>query len=296
MKYASELEHVSVIPTGLFIDRLSGVGGIPIGCITEIFGDEGIGKSSVCLQIVAAAQKQGLNCLWADAEWSYAPQYATALGVDNTKLGIIRETDAEAILDALEQAVQSGGWNLVVLDSVGGLTPRAEIEKGIEGKVIGGQAGLLARFCRKIVPQLVINKVALIVINHQFIDIMSGKLLTSGGKKLAYHKSLSLRFKAKQNVSLKQGDRKVGKVVVGEVRKNKLAATEGMELDGQFIFGNAFSVGADLLQDAIDKGIVTKKGNTWFLGETRLGVGLQNVRKLVETDEQLQGKLRSASA
>lgn len=296
ISYADSIEDVDVIPTGLFFDKLTGVGGIPRGVITEVFGDEGIGKSSVCLQIVATAQAQGLRCLWADVEWSYSPSYATSLGVDNSKLGLIRERFAETTLDAIEEALESGEWDLVILDSVGGILPRAEAEKGAEGKTIGGQAGLIAKFCRKIVPLLRIHNVALVVVNHSFIDIMSGKLLTSGGKKLSYHKSLSIRLKQKQGVSIKQGDRKVGKVVVGEVRKNKMAATEGLELDGQLIFGTGFSAIADLLGDAIDKGVITKKGNTYYLGSEKLGIGLTKTRLLIESDALLAEKIKYATA
>lgn len=285
ISYADSIAEVSVIPTGLFIDKLSGVGGIPRGVITEFFGDEGIGKSSLCLQIVSNAQKQGLRCLFADIEWSYSPAYATALGVDNSKLGLVRERYAEATLDLLEGEVEQGNWDLVVLDSVGGILPRAEAEKGAEGKVIGGQAGLMAKFCRKIVPSLSVTNTALVVINHAFIDIMSGKLLTSGGKKLAYHKSLSIRLKLKQNVSLKQGDRKVGKVVVGEVRKNKVAPTEGLELDGQLIFGTGFSAAHDRFADEFEKGVITKKGNTYYRGGVKIGVGKSSAAEWLKTHE-----------
>lgn len=295
IQFASSIGDVEVIPTGLFVDKLSGIGGIPRGVITEIFGDESIGKSSFCLQMIASAQKAGLKCLFADVEWSYDIRYATSLGVDNDKLGLIRERFAENTLDAIEEAVESGKWDLVVLDSVGGILPRSEAEKETGGKTIGGQAGLVAKFCRKIVPLLRIHNVALVVINHSFTDIMTGKLMTSGGKKLQYHKSLSLRFKMKYGPNIiKQGDRKVGKVVVGEVRKNKLAATEGLELEGQLIFGTGFSAVADLLGDAIDKGVITKKGNTFFFGEEKLGIGLSKVRKLIEDNSSLQEQIKHA--
>lgn len=293
--YADSIEETNVIPTGLFIDKLTGVGGIPRGVITEIFGDEGIGKTSVCLQLVARAQQMGLKCLWADVEWSYSPQYAASLGVDNKKLGLIRERFAEQTLDALEEAADSGKWDLIVLDSIGGILPRAEAEKGVEGKTIGGQAGLIAKFCRKIVPSIKIKDVALVVINHQFTDIMSGKLLTSGGKKLAYHKSLSIRLKAKfGSGGLKQGDVKVGKVVVGEVRKNKMAGTEGLEVEGQLLFGSGFSAAADLLGDAIDKKVIVKKGNTYWFGTEKLGIGLGRVRQMMEADAVLTEKVKLA--
>jgi len=292
--FADSLENVEVIPTGLFIDVLSGIGGIPRGVITEIFGDEGIGKSSLCLQLVANAQKKGLRCLWIDVEYSYTPLYATSLGVDNSKVGLIRSDYAETALDEAESEIASGKWDVVILDSVGGILPRSEAEKSAEGKTIGGQATIMAKFCRKIVPLLSIHKVALVAINHSFIDIMSGKLLTSGGKKLAYHKSLSIRLKTKSGVSLKSGDHYVGKVVIGEVKKNKLAATERMEKEGQLIFGQGFSVGADLLQNCLERGVITKSGNTLMFGEKKLGVGLQRVRGAVESDPLLMKELQEA--
>jgi recombination protein RecA len=294
IQFASSVGDVEVIPTGLFVDKLTGVGGIPKGVITEIFGDESIGKSSFCLQMIASAQKQGLRCLFADVEWSYDVRYAESLGVDNSTLGLIRERFAEEVLDAIEEAVESGKWDLIVLDSVGGILPRAEAEKGAGEKTIGGQAGIIARFCRKVVPLLRMKNVALVVINHSFVDIMSGKIMTSGGKKLSYHKSLSIRFKQKFGVTIKQGDRKVGKVVVGEVKKNKLAATEGLELDGQLIFGVGFSASADVLNDAIEKGIITKKGNTFYFGDEKLGIGLNKVRILLQEDEELLNRIKHA--
>jgi len=294
MMYANEIGTTDVISTGLFIDKLTGINGIPRGVITEIFGDESIGKSSLCLQLIAKAQEQGLNCLFADIEWSYSTLYAETLGVDNKKLGLIRERFAEDSLDAIEAAVESGKWDLVVLDSIGGILPRAEAEKDAGGKTIGGQAGLIAKFCRKIVPLLKIHNVALVVINHSFVDIMSGKIMTSGGKKLAYHKAISIRLKQKFGVTIKQGDRKVGKVVVGEVKKNKEAATEGLELDGQLIFGVGFSASADVLNDAIDKKIITKKGNTFYFGEEKLGIGLNKVRTLLQEDEELLTRIKNA--
>ena len=292
--YASQIKPTKVIPTGLFIDNLTGLGGLPRGYMTEIFGDEGVGKSSVCLQIVANAQRLGLKCLWADVEWSYVPAYAATLGVDNTKLGLIRERFAETMLDTLALEIESKAWDLVILDSIGGILPRAEAEKGFDGKVIGAQASLIAKFCRKAVPMLQLNQIALVVINHSFIDIMSGRLKTSGGKKLAYHKTISIRFKTKTGVSLKQGDRRVGKVIIGEVMKNKLASTERLEIDSQLIFGTGFSQAADLLTLAIDKGVITKKGNTYFFGTEKLAIGLGKVRNLLESDSALTEKVKEA--
>ncbi len=260
------------IRTGTFLDKLTGVSGIPRKRITEVFGDSGVGKSSLCLQIVAAAQKQSLRCLWADVEFAFDNRYALSLGVDTGDLGLLQERFAEDVLDALEKEIDAGNYDLVILDSIGGLLPRSEAEKSASEKVIGGQAGLVARFCRKVVPLLALRNVALVVINHSFTDLMSGKIMTSGGAKLAYHKSISIRLKVNPTIALKVGDKRVGKVVVAEVRKNKLASTEGMTLDARILFGEGFSKSADLLQDAIDAGVFTKTGNTYFIGETKIGM------------------------
>ncbi len=293
--YADSIEEVDAIPTGLpFLDKLTGVGGIPRGVITEIFGDESVGKSTLCMQIVASAQAQGLRCLWADVEWSYSAAYAKALGVDNSKLGIIRERMAEDVLDTLEEAADSGEWDLIVLDAVGSILPRNDAEKSADGKTIGSQAGLISRFCRKVVPSIKMHNVALIAINHSFVDIMSGAILTSGGKKLRYHKSLSIRLKKKMGVSVKQGDTKIGKAMVGEVKKNKIASTEGLEADGILLFGTGFSAAASLVDDAIEAGIITKKGNTYYFGEEKLGIGIGRARKIIEDDSVLAEKIKMA--
>lgn len=292
--YASTIPTLNVIPTGLFIDKLTGIGGIPRGVITEIFGDESIGKSSLCLQIVAAAQKQGLRCLWVDVERSFIGEYATLLGVDTTKLGIIREHFAEDAIDTLEDAADRGEWDLIVFDSIGAILPRALAEKGADGKTIGLQSKLISDFCKRIIPIIATRDIAVVAINHSFLDIMSGRLLTSGGKKLRYYKSLSLRLKQKQGVSVKSGDRKVGKVVIGEVKKNKMAGTEGMELDGTLVFGVGFSAGADLLNDALDSEVITKRGNVYYLGGEKLALGLGKTRTMIENSEPLQEKIKHA--
>lgn len=294
--FANTISEVDVIPSGLpFIDKLTGLGGIPRGVITEIFGDESVGKSTLCIQLVAAAQAQGLKCLWADVEWSYSGRYAEALGVDNSKLGIIQEEIAEDVLDTLEEAARSGKWDLIILDSVGGILPRNDAVKDADGKTIGSQAGLISKFCRKVVPALKQKNVALVVINHSFVDIMSAAILTSGGKKLRYHKSLSIRLKKKMGVSVKQGDQKVGKALVGEVKKNKLAATEGMEADGVLIFGAGFSAAASLVDDAIEKKVITKRATTYYFGEEKLGIGIGRLRKVIEDNQELQDRIKEAT-
>lgn len=292
MKYADSVEEVRAIKTGTFIDKVTGIGGLPRGRITEIYGDESVGKSTIMFQAIATAQQNKLKCLFVDTEWSYDSLYATSLGVDNSNLGLIRHKHAEDALDEVEEEIGRGYWDLVVLDSVGGLLSRGESEKDAGGKTIGSQAGLMARFCRKIVPILYTTDTALVVLNHIFTDIMTGQLKTSGGKKLAYHKSLSIRLRNKTGALLKQGEKTVGKVIKVSVTKNKVASTEGMEIESRIIFGDGFSSSADLLEDAIEAGIVTKTGNSYFFEGEKLGM-ISKVRTLLKDDPTFSEKLKA---
>lgn len=279
----SPYRNFEVITTGFpSLDRITGVGGVPRRRITEISGPYSVGKTTLALHIVTQAQKQGLRVLWSDIEWSWDEQYARALGVDLEAVDLIQERYAEAALDHIEEGMEAKAYDLVVIDSVGGLLPRQEAEKGAEGKVIGGQAKLVATFCRKVVPLLAINNIALLVLNHQFTDLMSGRLKTSGGAKLEYHKSLWLMLK-KTNKRAMKGDQQVGEVVEVEIRKNKLAATMKQNCEMTMLYGSGFSAEADFLQELLDTGEVVKRGNTYFRGETKMGVGAAKAREFLKS-------------
>lgn len=277
----SPYKIIEWIPTGFSsLDTILG-GGIPSRKITEISGVFSMGKSTLGLQIIAQAQKMKKDCLWADSEFSFSENYATKLGVNCDLLDLIQSRYAEESLDAIEDWAETHKNFIIVLDSVGGLLPRQEAEKSAEGKTIGGQAKLIATFCRKIIPILAINNGALVVLNHQFTDLMSGKLKTSGGAKLEYAKSIWLMLRV-GNRKLMQGDKQVGLEIIAEIRKNKLAATQKQSAVLSMIFGEGFSLEADLLQQLIDSGEVTKRGNTFFRGETKLGVGLTKAREALK--------------
>lgn len=275
-------KKIEWISTGFSkLDRIMG-GGVPLRRICEISGVYSVGKSTLALQIVAQAQKMGKDVLWCDSEFSFAEDYATALGVDCDELELYAGRFAEENLDFIEEWAEGHKNSLIVLDSIGGLLPRAEAEKGADGKVIGGQAKLIATFCRKITPILAINNNALLVLNHQFTDLMSGKLKTSGGAKLEYSKSIWLMLRV-ANKRIMKGDQQVGIIVEAEIRKNKLVATQKQKVELTMIFGEGFSAEADLLQELLDKGEVTKKGNTFYRGEEKLGVGLTKAREALKT-------------
>lgn len=282
---ASEAAHskFDVIPTGFSsLDKILGIGGIPFKKITECSGQFSVGKSTLALQIVSQAQKLGYKCLWVDSEYSWSEDYSVALGVDTDKLELLTGRFAEEILDGMEEWAEKNKNSLIVLDSVGGLLPRQEGEKSSEQRTIGGQAKLIATFTRKITPILAINNIALLVLNHNFIDLLSGKIMTSGGLKLAYSKSVWLMLRANGKY-LAQGDKKVGNIIEAEIRKNKLAPTLKQTCELSMIWGEGFSKEADLMEQLLASGEVTKRGNTFFRGETKLGVGLSNARKALKT-------------
>lgn len=261
---------VSPIKTGTIIDKLSGIYGIPRKRITEIWGGYSVGKSTIMLQAVASAQKQGIKAIWVDAESAFETAYAESLGVDTKALDLLQDELAENIFDELNEVMRKGEYGLVVVDSVGALYSKSEQAKKSGEKTIGSQASLLARFCRENLDTIKQKNIALVFINHSFTDIMTGAVKQSGGEKLGYFKSFSVQLKWKGDW-VKRGDDKVGKVVYGVVKKNKLAKTEGMEVPGTIIFGEGFSGASDLLDEALAKEVITRTGNTLFFKTERLG-------------------------
>lgn len=283
MRYASEIEEVTAISTGLpQLDLITGVGGIPRKRITEISGTWSVGKTTLALQTVVSAQKQGIECLWLDAEYSWDSLYAKKLGVDTEKLGFIREETAEESLDILLEYLSENKDCLAVIDAVGALKNREETEKKMADRTIGGQASLVSRFCRKVIPILDVNNHVLIVLNHEFVPLMNmggrPSVQTSGGKKLEYHKSLWLRLQ-KTGTYLKQGDKRIGFMVEAEVRKNKLADTQYETCELSMYFGKGFSATDDLFARGLKAGIITKEGNTYLVNGQKLAVGARKARE-----------------
>lgn len=277
----SEYAHIDWIPTGLSkLDAILG-GGIPTRRITEISGPFSVGKTTLALMVFARAQQEKYKTLWCDFEWSWEHDYPQSLGVDLKKTLLIQERFAETAIDDVEEWAEKNKNGLIVVDAIGAMLPRAEAEKGSEGKTIGGQAGLVAKFCRKVTPLLVQNNIAMIVLNHEFTDIMSGRVMTSGGKKLEHAKAIWLKLR-KVSKNVMQGDRKVGEIIEAEVRKNKLAPTMRQTAELTLIFGQGFSAEADLLQELLDSGEVTKVGQKYFRGETLLGRGLSAAREALK--------------
>lgn len=223
------------------LDVLLG-GGIPLGKMVEFAGSWSTGKTTLAQQIVATVQKKH-NCLWVDAEFSWNNDYATSMGVDLKKIDLFRGQVAEENLDAIEKWATSHKKGLIVLDAVGALLPREEAEKDSSSRSIGLQARLIGSFCRRIIPILDKQKNCLIILNHTFTALDTGALQSSGGKKLEYARSIFLTMRRAYGKPVKRttDGRKTLIPMEIEVRKNKLAALEGMKAVISFVPGQGFS-------------------------------------------------------
>lgn len=269
-----KIEKIKHLPTGIDQLDIAIGGGIPIGVITEISGRWSSGKSTLAEQIIAVSAKR--PCLWYDTEYTFDSDYAkNKIGIDTSKLDVLRERVAEDGLDYILEYSQKQKNALVVIDSVGGIHPREEVEKSSGERTIGAQAGLIARFCRKIVPLLSMNKNTLIVLNHEYQDIMGAitgrpaPIRTAGGRKLEYHRSLSLRIVPGKEWT--RGDT-MGFDAVIQVRKDKFSDGAGKKIDVEFERNRGFVARDVLFEQAVSHGTITKEGRVFFFGKEKLGM------------------------
>lgn len=290
---ASSISKVGSISTGLpQLDRATGIGGVPVGRITEISGKWGAGKSTLALQTIVEAQKKGMECVYLDSEFRFQVEYAEALGVDTNLLYLLQSPTAEEGLDSLlEIAKEEKGW-LMIIDSVGGLHPKDEAEKSSGERTIGAQAGLIARFCRKIVPHLALKNHALIVLNHEYLEIGSLRptIMTSGGAKLSYHKSLWIRLN-RTGMNVKIGDKIVGYKADAEIRKNSLSSTERQKAELEMSYGEGFLASANLFEEALEKGVITRVKNSHYCGGEKIGSISQAKEWVKENMEKVQNAI-----
>lgn len=219
----TEFANLGTIPTSIAaLDELLG-GGIHVGHITELFGKESVGKSTLALQIIAAAQQQGIPCLLADSEYQFTPDYAATLGIDCDKLELVQFRIGEETFDEIERWASEKKNGLIVLDSMGGILPKEEAEKSAESKSIGLQSRLMASHCRKIIGLLMENRNAYIIVNHQVTNLTTGSIGSSGGAKLEHHKTFSIWLKASfgKNISRGTDGTKNMRPIEAELKKEK---------------------------------------------------------------------------
>ncbi len=285
---------IDSIPTGsLALDIALGVGGIPKGRIIEIFGQESSGKTTLAFHILAEAQKKGGVAAFVDAEHAVDPMYAKRLGVDIDNLLISQPDTGEQALEIVDALVRSGAIDVVVLDSVAALVPKAEIEGEMGDAHVGLQARLMSQALRKIGGSTSKTNTAAIFINQirEKIGVMFGNPETTpGGRALKFWSSV--RLEVRRVEALKSGTDPVGTRVRVKVVKNKVAAPfKQAEFD--VFFNRGISREGSILDVAVDLGLVTKTG-TWFnCGEVRLGQGRDNARGYLEQNPEFADDLES---
>jgi recombination protein RecA len=283
---------VEAIPTGsLALDVALGIGGVPRGRVVEVYGPEASGKTTLSLQIVANAQRLGGVAAFIDAEHALDPGYARNLGVDTDNLLISQPDTGEQALDITEMLVRSGAVDVIVIDSVAALVPRAEIEGEMGDSHVGLQARLMSQALRKLAGSISRSKTCVVFINQirMKIGVMFGNPeTTSGGRALKFY--ASVRLDIRRIGSLKVGDSIVGNRTKVKVVKNKVAPPfRAAEFD--ILYGKGISFEGDLLDLGIEHGVVGQKG-TWFsYGELQLGQGREKARAYLEENEEVRGRL-----
>jgi len=289
---AAEKVKVEVIPTGsLSLDIATGIGGIPRGRIVELFGVESSGKTTLALHVIAEAQRRGGVAVFIDAEHALDPKYAKNLGVDVENLYISQPDYGEQALEIAESLINSGAVDVIVVDSVAALVPRDELEGEMGEAQVGKQARLMSQALRKLKGIVHKSNTALIFINQirEKIGVMFGNPETTpGGRALKFFSDM--RLEVRRIGDIKEGNEKVGYRVRVRVVKNKLAPPF-QEAEFDMIYGEGICKLCDLIDVAVQKGILSKSGSWYSYGEKRVGQGREQVKRFLSENPQLAGEI-----
>jgi recombination protein RecA len=295
MKLGEEsVQPVDVISTGsIGLDLALGVGGVPRGRVIEIYGPESSGKTTLALTIIANAQRAGGNAVMIDAEHALDATYAQKLGVDIANLHVAQPDTGEEALEITDHLVRSGAVDVVVVDSVAALVPRAEIEGEMGDSHVGLQARLMSQALRKLTGSISKSRTTVIFINQirMQIGVMFGNPeTTAGGRALKFY--ASVRLDIRRIATLKEGDSAVGNRTRVKVVKNKVAAPF-REAEFDILYNEGISREGELLDFAVEKNLVQKAGTWLSFGEERLGQGRENARMFLKEHKDVRAKLES---
>lgn len=286
--------NVEVISTGSFgLDLALGVGGFPRGRIVEIYGPESSGKTTVALHTIAEAQKKGGICAFIDAEHAFDKSYAEKLGIDTANLLISQPDDGEQALEIADNLVRSGAIDVLVIDSVAALVPRAELEGDMGDSKVGLHARLMSQALRKLTGTIHKTGCVAIFINQlrEKIGVMFGNPeVTTGGNALKFY--ASIRLDIRRNAQIKDGDEVIGNRTKVKVAKNKVAPPfRVVEFD--IMYGKGISRVGEVLDIAVDANIVQKSGSWFSYDGTKLGQGRDTVKGLLEDNPELLADIES---
>jgi recombination protein RecA len=286
------LVPVSVIPTGsISLDAALGVGGFPRGRVIEVYGPESGGKTTMTLHVIAEAQKMGGQAAFIDAEHALDPIYARKLGVDVDNLLVSQPDNGEQALEIAETLIKSNAVDVIVIDSVAALVPKAELEGDMGDPQMGLQARLMSQALRKLTAIVSKSKTCLIFINQirEKIGVLFGNPeTTTGGRALKFYSSIRLDIRRIQ--AIKEGDRVIGSRTRAKVVKNKVAAPF-REAEFDIIYGEGISADGDLIDLGVSRGVLEKSG-TWISYKTeRLGQGRDNARQFLKENRDIRAKL-----
>jgi|TARA_B110000483_G_C18205278_1_gene547297 recombination protein RecA len=284
--------NIEVIPSGsLTLDLALGISGYPKGRVVEIYGPESSGKTTLAIHAIAEVQKQGGVAAFIDAEHAFDRFYAENLGVDTENLLISQPDNGEQALEITENLIRSGAIDLVVIDSVAALTPKAEIEGEMGDSIIGLQARLMSQALRKLTGTISRTGCCCIFINQlrEKIGVMFGNPeTTTGGNALKFYSSI--RIDIRRSTQIKNGDDVIGNRVKVKIVKNKVAPPfRRAEFD--MMYGLGISKTGEILDLAVDHEIVKKSGSWFSYGETRLGQGRDSVKQLIGDNPELAEEL-----
>lgn len=282
---AKDIEAVSTGSIGL--DTALGIGGLPKGRVIEIYGPESSGKTTLTLQVVAEAQKMGGTAAFVDAEHALDPAYAEKLGVNVDELLVSQPDTGEQALEITDMLVRSGAVDVIVVDSVAALTPKAEIEGEMGDSHMGLQARLMSQALRKLTGNIKRSNAMVIFINQirMKIGVMFGSPeTTTGGNALKFYSSV--RLDIRRIGAIKKGDEVIGNQTRVKVVKNKVSPPF-KQAEFEILYGEGISRQGEIIEHGVNQGIIEKAGSWYSYGEDRIGQGKENVREYLKTNPEI---------